>query len=206
MAQSSDPKLVEFLTSDRNVRCVLEVLRHGEAIRARLTERFWSGLKTHMKNAARTNAAKKLKWEAGSWAKGKEAWVRLDAQISQFKDSPQNLSFSIEYYTSPDGLDLYYGLRWKKETRPSSKLFSAKHVLNLRRLLEREDYELTDQECWCGWKYVRRFSGPDDFLSFFVENRNVLFQSVSDGFWPFVEHTISHVGKVNRSLKAKQAR
>src|SRR5436190_2052269 len=118
MAQSNDPKLVEFLTSSRNVRCVLEVLSHSETIRSTLAARFWSQLRTHLTKIGPSDLARKLKWDFGSEPPGaKRGCAWLDAQISQYKDRRQSLFYRIEYGYWPQGLDIYYGLHWKVQMR-----------------------------------------------------------------------------------------
>lgn len=203
MTQSSDSKLVEFLANERNVGCVLEVLKHGEAIRTTLSKRFWSALSTHLAKTAPSSLGKKLKWEFSSELPGTRGYCAwLDANFAQFRERPQSLFYRIEYYSWPQGLDLYYGLHWTAQTRPSEKILSTPALQNLRQRLAKDEYDLTEPGWWCGWRYVRRFSSPDDFLAFSVENPKFLFKTISDGIWPFVERTIKHVEKVNGSLKA----
>jgi hypothetical protein len=180
------------------VGCVLEVLRHSEAIHSKLTEQFWGELLDYLNKTAPISVRRKLVWDRDTWLRTKWDCVYLDAEMLQFKDCPQRLLYRIEYYTSPKGIHLYYGLHWKKPTRASSKFFSAKPILNLRHLLEFEDYELTDKQWWFGWRYLRKFTSTEDFLLFFVENRKFLFQTVGEGFWPLVERTFNYVEKANR--------
>jgi len=70
----------------------------------------------------------------------------------------------------------------------------------LRRVLEADEYELTEPEWWCGWRYIRKFPSLDDSCPSSLRIR-VPIHSIGDGLWPFIERTISHVEKVNRSLK-----
>jgi len=100
---------------------------------------------------APASVGKKLKWDSGSDLKGtKESWTWLSAQNSQFQEYPQSLSHKIEYYASPHSFGLYYGLCWKKEIPASSKFLSSQPIQNLRRLLEREEYDMTEPEWWFG--------------------------------------------------------
>lgn len=203
MAQTDEPKLVEFLISERNVCSVLEVLKHGEGIRRALSNRFWSKLRMHLGATAPKGLATKVNWSASPLPQEtKSGFAWLEARFPGFEDERQCLCYRVEYERWPRGLDLYYGLHWKQETRPSARSRSNKSIQLLRQALGSNDYELSDQESWCGWRSVRRFNGKDDFLSFFVESPRFLLDSISEGLWPFVHRTIKHVERVNRSLSA----
>ncbi|HNQ88442.1 MAG TPA: hypothetical protein PKM73_07510 [Verrucomicrobiota bacterium] len=203
MAQEDEQKLVEFLISERNVCCVLEVLKHGDAIRRALLNRFWSRVRTHLGATAPKGLATKVNWSASPLPQEtKSGFAWLEARFPRFEDERQCLCYRVEYERWPQGLDLYYGLHWRQETRRSTRSRSIKPVQSLRQALDANDYKLSDQESWCGWRYVRRFNDTDDFLSFFVENPKFLLESISEGLWPFVHRTIKHVERVNRSLSA----
>jgi hypothetical protein len=204
MTPSSDPNLVEFLINDQNAECVLEVLKHGEAIRSKLTERFWSELRTHLSTTAPMAYSNNFKWNLGSDAtKKRESYAWLDAQFAQFANHPQSLFYRVEYSVWPQGLQLYYGLHWKAENRPAVGVHLAEPFQVLRQQLKADEYDLSEPEWWYGWRFIDKHSSIEDFLSFFVKNPKSVFQRISDDLWPFVECTINHVEKVNASLAGR---
>jgi hypothetical protein len=199
MTSSSDPNLIDFLTNDQNADSVLEVLKHGEAIRAKLTERFWLELRTHLSATTPASLVENLKWDLGSDATGKrKSYAWLDARLKNAVNQSQCLFYRLEYSTWAEGMDLYYGLHWKSENK--TEIHLSKRLQELRNKLEEDEYDLSEPEWWCGWRFVCQHSSMEEFLSLFVKNPKSAFQKIGDDLWPFITRTISHIEKVNESF------
>jgi hypothetical protein len=197
--------IIEFLTSDLNAGCVLEVLKHADAIQEKIIQRFWSELQHHLIDGAPAQWKDKLIWSPTRWKPAssrndkKSGWAWLRAQVSHNEDSRESLCYGVGYSISPQGLGLYYGVHWKTEAKPSSNLLCADSVQSLRELLERHGCHTDGPEWWLAWKDWGNFSSINEFLLEFVNarDREFLFQTMREAFWPLIDLTAPQVEQVN---------
>ncbi len=182
--------IVNFLTNQKNVSCVLEILQHGDQVRMKVIDEFWTGLRDHLLKTRPKHAGGSLAWNRGSEGQ-REGSAWLDTKPAISLKQRQNIFYRIEYEWWDTGFELYFGLRWGKEIKSSSSLFQIGHAIEIKSLLETRGYEFTDEHAWWGWRYADegRFGSYDQFLIHFVKQRREMYELIGDYFWPLVQET-----------------
>ena len=202
MSTKANEKIVEFLTAPENLRGVLEVMRHSDAVRCLLLSRFWKSL--HERLQAQLSA--ELADAQPDWdvvfkpERMLDKYVFIDLHIKSSRLKKQALFFRIEHEAGPRHHDLYFGLRWREPVEAGSSVLTHQEVKAVETRQRELEFEFDNNPLWLGWKYVKKCGSLDDLLTEFTEEPEPVLDDLSKPFLQHVQQTYRLVIEANKNL------
>lgn len=202
MTKQAETKLLDFLFSKDNLPFVVDILGFGDQIRKRLLTAFW----TEVNDCLQSYAAK-------------PSLVSTSMQVQLFAASDPIASEVYFLDVSLDAEEHYlrYILRlarWKNSITPGygvvgryafkdvpNGLYRLPPVLKLIEHLESMGLKQPGKEYGSlGYSEIRPYEPLDEFLAFFVHDKESMLETICDTFWRLVNETVGLVEDANKSL------
>jgi hypothetical protein len=204
--------ILEFLQRKENLEAVLQVLRHGVAIKASLWEGFWANLEVSLKRHRPPDFPTHLTWQrdSGKWEKelfsGHKTDVcqGLDARLSPAPQQRQGLRYRVEIELTADHVGyLGFGLCFEKRAQDLPKILALPQFAELTKALGRiraRDLDTDSAAWWPRFEYWNRQKEKDPWL-WLAEERERPWEAEAKSFWGLVVQTHQLVAAANSVLK-----
>jgi hypothetical protein len=202
MSTKANQKIVEFLTAPENLRSVLEVMRHSDAVRGVLLSRFWKNLHEQLQSQLPAELADaQPEWE-GVFKPERmlDKYVFIDLHLNSSRFKKQALFYRIEHEAGQRHHDLYFGLHWREPVKSGSSVLAQRDVNAVETRQRELDFEFDNNPSWLGWKYIKKCGSLDDFVAEFTEEPQSLLDDISKPFLEHVQQTYLLVIEANKSI------
>jgi len=202
MTKQAETKLLDFLSAKDNLPFVVDILRYGDQIRKRLLTILWKEVEAALHSYA-------AKPSLASTSMKLELCTAKDPLVSHLYLWDVHLDGEEHYLSYLVVLD--WGKSWisvdhcvvgqRAFKDVPKELYMLSPVVKLMEHLESMGLKQPGREYLSlGYKQIRSFDSVDEFLAFFVHDKESLLGEICDSFWPLVTETIDLMQEANKAL------